>query len=69
MNIGIEKDEGNLRYFALRGENLKVRVRIPLYVYNMPDGPKKDFFMQGFLKKLLIKAKRMGVNIKGSSSS
>lgn len=63
MKLGLESGEGNLRYFVLKGDNVDLRIRVSLHVFNMDDGPKKDYFMQGYLRKLLLKAKRNGVKI------
>lgn len=67
MKIGLEKGEGNLRYFVLKGDDKDLKVRISLHVFNMENGPKKDYLMQGYLRKLLLKAKRNGVTISSSA--
>ena len=63
MKIGLEKGEGILRYFVLKDDTHDLRVSVSLHVFNMENGPRKNHLMQGYLKQLLIKAKRKGIKI------
>ena len=58
MQIKVEKGYGNMRFVTLNRGDKVYKQRIPLHIYNMPNGDLRNWNMEKLVNKLLRKASK-----------